>query len=447
MLSAPSLALFTDLYELTMGQAYWESGRTAPAHFSLFFRSYPPDRGYFVFAGLADVLDYLEQFHFSDDDIAYLQSLKLLRHEFLDYLRGLRFTGSVRAMLEGTIFFTNEPVMEVHGPVIEAQLFETYLLNQVHLQTVLATKASRIVHAAAGKPVIDFGARRTHGTDADDKLARVSYLVGFDGSSNCVAGARYGIPVSGTMAHSYIMSFESETEAFRSYARAFPDSSTFLVDSYDTIEGIRRAIAVAHEMKAQGHRLHAVRLDSGDLLDLSRIARAMLDVAGLQEVEVLASGGLDEFEIDRLVRAGAPIDVYAVGTKLGVSADAPWSDCVYKLVDYGGRPVLKASTGKSTLPGPKSVFRFRDSDGTYDHDVISVADEPIGGAEPLLEEVMSGGKRVSFAPGLGESRDRFRREFAFLADRCKRLKSPDRFEVLISDRLAELRDRITRGTS
>jgi nicotinate phosphoribosyltransferase len=438
----PGPGLFTDLYELTMAQAYWQSGQTAPATFSLFFRKYPPDRAYFVFAGLADVLDYLEGFRFSPADLDYLRSLGRFDTEFLAFLARLRFTGSVRAMREGGVFFINEPVLEVSAPVIEAQLMETFVVNQVNLQTILATKASRVVYAARGRRVIDFAARRTHGVEAANKLARAGYLVGFDATSNTMAGALYGIPVSGTMAHSYILSFESEIESFRRFARSFPDASTFLVDTYDTLEGTRKAAVVAREMKEQGHALRSVRLDSGDLLDLSRRTRALLNAAGLPEVQIFASGGLDEFEVDALVRAGAPIDAFGVGTKVGVSADAPWTDCAYKLVEYASRPVLKLSPGKQTLPGPKQVFRHRDPTGTFVRDVIARAGESPEGTEPLLGEVMSGGKRRAYDVPLGELRRRFREEFACLPEQHKALRSPETCDVRISAELERLRERV-----
>jgi nicotinate phosphoribosyltransferase len=435
----PSLALFTDLYELTMAQAYWQSRTTAPAVFSLFFRKYPPDRAYFVGAGLADVLDYLETFRFTAIDLDYLRSLQRFDAAFLEYLAGLRFTGSVRAMPEGELFFVNEPVLEVTAPVIEAQLLETFLLNQLNVQTILATKAARVRHAARDRQVVDFAARRAHGTDAANKLARVSYLAGFDATSNVMGGALYGIPVAGTMAHSFITSFPSEIESFRQFAHSFPDSSIFLVDTYDTLEGTKKAITVAQEMKRQGHRLLAIRLDSGDLLDLANKTRALLNEADLPEVRIFASGGLDEFEVDALLRAGAPIDGFGVGTKVGVSADAPLTDCAYKQVTYNGRPVLKLSTKKQTLPGPKQVFRFRDEGGNYLRDVIACANEPTpAGAEPLLEEVMRGGARRHPAPALARLREEFRTRFARLPDRCKALRSPEPYPVDISPGLAEL---------
>ena len=334
-----SLALFTDLYELTMAQGYWQSGKTARATFSLFFRKYPPDRAYFVFAGLHGVLSYLEGFRFSYEDVAYLRSTAKFDGGFLDYLSQLRFTGTVRAMPEGAVFFSDEPVIEVTAPVVEAQIVETFVLNQVNLQSILATKASRVVYAAPGKTIVDFAARRAQGTDAASNLGRVSYMVGFAGTNNVLAGQLYGIPTFGTMAHSFVTSFEHETDSFRAYARSFPDSSTFLVDTYDTIEGTKNAIKVAHEMKKQGHSLRAIRLDSGDLLDLALKTRKLLDEAGLGEVEIFASGGLDEFEVDRLLVAGAPIDGFGVGTK----AEVKWTTWASRLPELWRWKIVPSS--------------------------------------------------------------------------------------------------------
>ena len=316
-------ALFIDLYQLTMAQAYWRSGNTAEATFSLLFRSYPPDRAYFVLASVQEVLEYLERFCFSDEDVAGLKSLNRFDKGFLDFLHRLRFSGTVRAMDEGAIFFANEPVLEVTAPVIETQIVETYLLNEVDLQSILATKTARTVYAARGKTVMDFGARRAHGIDAANKLARVGYMTGFAGTSNVLAGTKYGVPTFGTMAHSFIESFPTEEDAFRAYADSFPDESTFLVDTYDTVEGVKKAIHVALEMHRNGDALRAVRLDSGDLLDLSVKSRALLDDAGLNDVQVFASGGLDEFALDTLLSAGAPIDGFGVGTNVDSLVKTP----------------------------------------------------------------------------------------------------------------------------
>jgi nicotinate phosphoribosyltransferase len=304
-----------------------------------------------------------------------------------------------------------------------------------------------VLHAAQGRRLIDFAARRAHGVEAANKLARVCYLAGFDGTSNTLAGALFGIPVSGTMAHSYVTSFTSEIESFRHFAQSFPNSSTFLVDTYDTLEGTKKAVIVAREMKQQGRRLRAVRLDSGDLLELARRVRVLLDQAGLPEVQIFASGGLDEFEVDRLVQAGAPIDAFGVGTKVGVSADAPWTDCAYKLVEYAGRPVLKLSPRKQTLPGPKQVFRFRDSRDTFLRDIIGCAGQNLVGAEPLLDEVMRGGKRLRPDPSLDDLRQHFRRQFAALAEPHKALRCPEPYEVRISEELVNLQRKVVEETT
>lgn len=438
--------LFTDLYELTMAQAYWRAGVTADARFSLFARRMPSDRGYMLFAGLEDMLGALGSLRFSADDIEYLRSLDLFDAEFLDYLRGLRFSGSARAMPEATPFFADEPVLEVRAPVIEAQIVETLLLNQFNVQTMLAGKAARVVTAADGRAAVDFAARRAQGLDAAVKFARSSYIAGFAGTSNVQAGKRHGIPLFGTMAHSFITSFESELDAFNAYAAAFPNSATFLVDTYDTIAGVENAIRAAKRMRESGYELRAVRLDSGDLLDLSRKARAMLDAANLPDVQVFVSGGLDEFEIERLTTSGAAIDGFGVGTMVGVSADYPWLDCVYKMVEYDGRPALKLSEGKQTLPGGKQVFRRIDDDGMYAGDVIACADEPTPtGATPLLREVMRDGARLSDAPTLAEPRERFAQEFERLPSAHKRLRSPTAYSVSVSERLRALQRRATQA--
>ena len=325
-------ALFADLYELTMAQAFFQQGMFAQATYSLFTRQYPPNRAFLVAAGLEDVLDYLENLRFSPDSLDYLRSIGIFDNNFLEYLKDLRFTGSVRAIPEGRLFFTDEPVLEVTAPIIEAQLAETFIINQINFQSLLTTKAARCVLAAPGCSLADFGSRRTHGIDAALKMARCGYIAGFESTSNVLASQRYGIPPSGTMAHSFISSFVAEIDAFRAYAASFPDRAILLLDTYDTIQGAYNAVTVAKEMEADGHKLVGVRLDSGDFADLSKQVRRTLDEADLRYVKVVASGGLDEYEIDTLLRAHAPIDIFGVGTKVGVSADAPWSDMAYKLV-------------------------------------------------------------------------------------------------------------------
>ena len=346
------LGLFTDLYELTMAQAYFAQGMHQTATFGLAVRSYPPRRGYLVSAGLDDVLDYLSRMHFDADAVDYLRSTGIFTGDFLSFLQDVRFTGSVRAISEGRLFFADEPVLEITAPIVEAQLVETYVINQVNLQTALATKAARCVWAAQGRGIADFASRRTHGSDAAMKMARASHIAGFASTSNVLAASQYGIPPAGTMAHSFISCFPTELDAFRAYARSFPDRTVLLLDTYDTVTGAWNAVAVAKELEAEGYRLSAVRLDSGDYADLSRKVRRVLDQEGLEYVRILVSGGLDEYELEALIGSGAPVDLFGVGTKAGVSADAPWSDMVYKIVCFDGRPVMKLSEGKMSLPGP-----------------------------------------------------------------------------------------------
>jgi nicotinate phosphoribosyltransferase len=438
--------LFADLYELTMAQAYFRHGMFAPATFSLFIREYPPNRGYFVAAGLEDALDFLEAMKFGPSSIAYLKSTGIFTDDFLDYLGAVRFTGSVRAIPEGRLFFANEPVLEVTGPIIEAQIAETFIINQINLQTLLATKAARCVWACQGRTVSDFASRRTHGTDAALKMARCSYIGGFESTSNVLAAKMYGIPPAGTMAHSFISSFPSESDAFNAYSETFPNRTILLLDTYDTIGGARKAVETAKNLEKVGSRLVAVRLDSGDYDSLSRQVRQILDEADLPYVRILASGGLDEYELERLVAGGAPIDLFGVGTKAGVSADAPWTDMAYKLVCYDGRPVMKLSTDKESPPGAKQVFRVRDGDGNWSRDVVALTDEKVAGADSLLCTVMHEGRRAAASPTLEEIRDRFNQDWPSLDSRFKALVGPPRFPVQVSPKLqrltAEVREKL-----
>jgi nicotinate phosphoribosyltransferase len=353
------LELLTDLYEFTMAEAYFQSGMFAPATFSLFIRDYPPNRGYFVSAGLESVLDYLEQVRYSPEDLDYLKSTALFSEEFLHYLGDLCFSGNVHAIPEGRLFFKDEPVLEVTAPIIEGQLMESFVINAVNLQVTLATKVSRCVHAARGRKVVDFSLRRTPGIDAGLKVARAGYIAGLAGTSNVLAGKMYQIPVSGTMAHSFITSFPEEIDAFRAFAEAFGDQTVLLIDTYDTLAGAGKAVKVAKEMAQRGRKLKGVRLDSGDMTQLSKQVREMMDKAGFEDVKIYASGGFDEFKIADSLAGGAEIDAFGVGTKMGVSADSPYTDIAYKLVQYDGRPVLKLSSGKKTLVAEKQVFRIK----------------------------------------------------------------------------------------
>jgi nicotinate phosphoribosyltransferase len=386
----PQSALFTDLYELTMMQSYYAQEMNGIAVFELFFRELPPNRNFVMAAGLEDSLSYLEQLHFTEEERFWLKEQGEFSHSFLERLRGFRFTGDVFAVPEGTLVFENEPVIQVIAPLPEAQLVETYLLNQIHLQSVIATKAARVVNAARGRKVVDFGSRRAHGTDAALKAARVSYLAGAEATSNVLASRYYSIPAAGTMAHSYIQAYPEEYSAFAAFAKEFPET-TLLVDTYDTLAGVRRVIALAKALGDQ-FKVKAVRLDSGDLARLAQETRQLLDKAGLNHLQIVASSGLDEYKIQSLVAQDTPIDGFGVGTQLAVSGDAPEIDFSYKLVDYAGQPRMKLSSRKKLLPARKQIFRFFEA-GQMKRDVLARFDEPLDG-KPLLEPVMRGGKRL-----------------------------------------------------
>lgn len=439
-----NLALLTDLYQLTMGQSYFREQRMGTASFSLFIRSYPSNRGYFVSAGLKDVLDYLQALSFDTEALDYLASQKLFSEDFLHYLGDLKFTGDVWAIPEGRIFFKDEPVAEITAPIIEAQLVETFVINQIHLQSLIATKAARCVHAAAGRPVVDFALRRTHGIDAGMKVARASYLAGFAGTSNVRAGQQYGIPLVGTMAHSFIMSFEREIDAFRAYAASFPNSSILLIDTYDTLIGANNAVEVAKEMAARGQKLIGVRIDSGDMAAQARAVRKIFDDANLPELKIIGSSGLDEFDLTQLAQANVPFDSYGIGTKMGMSADAPWADMSYKLVEYDNRPVLKLSAGKASCPGRKQIFRLTDRQGKFARDVIGQREENLSG-ESLLKEYMRDGKRLGRYPSLVDCLNTFAEDFAALPNDFKAILKPRHYPVELSPKLNALREQTARN--
>jgi nicotinate phosphoribosyltransferase len=423
-----------------MAASYLRERMEGEATFSLFVRRLPPRRSFLVAAGLDDVLAYLEGYRFSEAAIRHLRGLGSFETSVLDRLAELRFTGSVRAMPEGTVVFADEPILEVTAPIVEAQLVETAVINFVHLQTVLASKAVRCVLAADGRAVVDFGLRRTHGIDAGMAAARCAFIAGATMTSNVLASAWAGIPGAGTMAHSYVTAFSSELEAFRAFARAFPRNTTLLLDTYDTVAAAHKAVIVAREMEAAGARLAGVRLDSGDLVTLSQAVRAILDDAGLADVRIFASGGLDEDAVARCVAARAPIDAFGVGTRMNVSADAPYLDMAYKLVRYEGRDVLKLSPGKATWPGEKQVHRLHVDDG-FERDVLALRAErrPCACAEPLLQTVMEGGRRVESGPSLATIRERCAAQVAALPAGLRRLAPDARYVVEPSARLVALR--------
>ncbi|HLU76506.1 MAG TPA: nicotinate phosphoribosyltransferase [Burkholderiales bacterium] len=442
-MTADRHALFTDLYELTMLQAYLEEGMEKEAVFSLFVRRLPQRRNYLLACGLETVLDYLENLRFDDGDIAYLRSLGKFSDRFLAWLADFRFTGEVHAVPEGTVVYANEPILEVIAPLPQAQLVETFIMNQVHYQTMAASKASRVITAARGRRVVDFGARRFHGTDAAIKAARAFYIAGVAATSNVEAGRRYGIPVAGTMAHSYIQAHEGEVAAFRAFARLYPDT-VLLVDTYDTLAAVRKVIDLARE-SGDAFEVTGLRIDSGDLVALSREARRLLDEAGLQHVELVASGNLDEDRVAALLEADAPFDTFGVGTAMGVSNDAPSLDIAYKLTEYGKRGRVKLSADKPVFPGRHQIYRM-ESDGYDVHDVIGRAQETLAG-RPLLGPVMKGGKRLSDAtPPLDRVREHAREQVMRLPEHVRRLSPAEPpYPVQLSDALTRYQHRVSRN--
>lgn len=438
-------ALFTDLYQLKMSQAYLAEGMGDDAVFSLFFRELPERRNYLLTCGLGPVLEHLQEMEFTARDVDYLRGLGQFSDAFLDALSGIRFECDVWAMPEGTPVFPEEPLVEVEGPIAQAQLAETVIMNQVNSSTILAAKAARYVEAAAGRAVVDFGLRRIHGYDTGLKSARAFHVAGLTATSNVAAGRLYGVPVAGTMAHSYVQAHDDELAAFRRFVAEFPNT-ILLVDTYDTLDGVRKVIELAREL-GDAFRVRGVRLDSGDLGELATRSRRLLDEAGLDDVEIFASGGLTDEKIRRLVRDGRPIDGFGVGTDLGVSADAPSLDMAYKLTGYAGRGRMKLSTGKRTLPGRKQVFRQEESGQTV-RDLLARADESLPG-RPLLVQVMEKGRILDAGrEELDAMRDRARREIEALPERVRSLDPAEPpFEVVLSDGMEEHLDKVRRRVS
>jgi nicotinate phosphoribosyltransferase len=440
-LKEENMSLLTDFYELTMCAAYYDNKNFETATFDLFIRRLPENRSYFLFAGLEEALGYLQSIKFTDEHIAYLKT-QGFKDDFLEYLRNFKFTGEVWAMPEGTVAFPNEPLIRITAPIIEAQLVETFLLNSINHQTMIATKASRVVEAAKDKAVIEFGLRREPGIDAGMKVARSSYIAGCRGTSNVLAGYAYGIPVFGTMAHSFIMSYHKEIDAFRAFARTFPEKSTLLIDTYDDLAGAEKAAIVLKELEAKGIQAGGVRIDSGDLAESSKKVRKILDSHQLPYAKIFISGDLDEYKITELLNAGSPIDSFGVGTKMGTSADRPYLDGIYKLCETqlpNGEfaPIMKLSKDKFTLPGRKQVYRFTNGDGTYKKDTIALVDEPAVG-EPLLIKVMEGGKLTYKLPSLEEIRRTAAENLKKLPPQHKVLVNAPAYPVEFSAKLQRL---------
>jgi nicotinate phosphoribosyltransferase len=429
--------LLTDLYQLNMLQAYLEHGVTDTAVFEFFVRDLPPERNFLIAAGLEPAFEYLENLRFSEDDLAWLKDTGRFSAQAIDYLRGFRFTGAVDAMPEGTVFFANEPLLQVTAPLPAAQLVESRLINLLQFQTMIASKAARMMLAAPGKLLVDFGLRRAHGAEAGVMAARAAYLAGFAGSATVLAGKLYGMPLFGTMAHSFIEAWDDEAAAFEAFARARPDNLVFLLDTYDTLAAARKVVALAPRLRAAGITIRAVRLDSGDLAALAKAVRQILDQGALAEVSIFASGGLDEHEIARLLAAGAPIGGFGVGTSLTTSSDRPALDCAYKLQDYAGVARRKRSSGKATLPGRKQVWRRFGPGGRMAGDTISLADDRQEG-EPLLVPAMREGRRLEPAQSLAQARERVARELERLPEPLRGLAHAKAYPVVVGDALKRL---------
>ncbi len=434
--------LLTDLYQLTMLDAYVDGGMHDEAVFEFFSRRLPQSRNFLLAAGLEQLLDFLEGLRFTDEDIRYLESTKRFKPGLIDYLADFRFTGDVRAMPEGTPFFANEPIVQVIAPLPQAQLIETRLINLVHFQTLIASKAARCVLAAPGKLLVDFGLRRAHGAEAGLMAARATYIAGFAGTSTVLADAAYGIPIYGTMAHSFVQAHTSELAAFEHFARMYPEGSILLIDTYDTIEAAQAATGLINQLRSEGVHVRGVRLDSGDLAQLAVEVRAILDADACSDVQIFCSGSLDEYKLAREF-TGVPADGFGIGTHLDVSADAPYLDCAYKIEEYAGTPRRKKSAGKETWPGRKQVYRQLDN-GLLGGDFLVAASEERDG-RPLLETVMRDGGRVRPSPTLDEVRDYTSAQLATLPDSLRDLHEKAGYEVEVSTTLREIADQIDRA--
>ena len=430
-------ALLTDLYQLNMMQAYLDRGETKTAVFEFFVRKLPRERGFLIAAGLEQVLEFLSELRFTPEELEWLASSGRFGKNLIDYLAGLRFTGAIHAMPEGTAFFPDEPILRVTAALPEAQLVETRLINLLQFQSMIAAKAARMVLAAPGKRLVDFGLRRAHGAEAGFLAARASYIAGFAGTATVLADKEFGIPIFGTMAHSYIQVHDDEVEAFENFARARPKNLTLLIDTYNTEAAARKVVALAPRLKAAGISIGGVRLDSGDLITLSKAVRRILDEGGLRDVTIFASGGLDETVIAKIIRSGAPIDGFGIGSSLTTSYDAPGLDCAYKLEEYAGLPRRKRSAGKATWPGRKQVWRRFGADGRMAGDILSLENDDQAG-EPLIELIMQGGKRVAPAPLLAEIRARAARDLQRLPEPLRRLEPGASYPVEVSEALRRL---------
>jgi nicotinate phosphoribosyltransferase len=439
-------AMLTDLYQLTMLQGYHDSGMEDVAVFEFFVRKLRPGRGFLMAAGLEQALQFLEGLRFSPEELAWMAATGRFSRSFLGSLESLRFTGDVHAMPEGTVFFQNEPILRVTAPIAQAQLAETRLINLLHFQTLIASKAARMALAAPGKLLVDFGLRRAHGAEAGLLAARASYIAGFNGTATVQAGMQFGIPLFGTMAHSFVQAHDDESLAFEHFARAQPDNAVLLIDTYDTEAAARKVVALAPRLQRDGIRIKGVRIDSGNLAAHAHQVRQILDMGGLRHVTIFASGDLDEHVLRDMLFSGAPVDGFGIGTRMDTSSDVPYLDCAYKLEEYAGKARRKRSEGKQTWPGRKQVYRSYGADGRIASDVVTVeGDEQPG--EPLLVPVMRGGKRLANAAPLADIRSHAAASLALLPEALRQLQEPYDYPVEIAPALHELAALVDRDSS
>ncbi len=444
MIESHKSPLLTDLYQLTMLQAYFAQGMNDIAVFEFFVRRLPRNRNFLMAAGLEQVLQFLEDLRLTGEELDWVRNSGRFSPDFPDQLAKLRFTGDVHAMPEGTLFFADEPILRVTAPIAEAQLVESRIINLLHFQTLVTSKAARVVLTAPGKLLVDFGMRRAHGAEAALFAARASYIAGFDGTSNVLAGAEFGIPTFGTMAHSFIEAHDSEVLAFERFARAQPENVTLLIDTYDTEAAAHKVVQLAPRLKIAGITVKAVRIDSGDLALHAHNVRRILDAAGLKEIGIFSSGSLDEYALRSLLSRGAPIDGFGVGTNMDTSADAPFLDCAYKLQEYAGRARRKRSEGKATWPGRKQVYRTHDASGVMTGDVFTLETDSQPGAV-LIRPVMRNGKRVQAPETLMDIRRRAAEQLQRLPRRFRELEDAPPYPVTIAPALRDLAVAVDRG--
>jgi nicotinate phosphoribosyltransferase len=434
-------ALLTDLYQLSMLNGYLQHGMDDVAVFEFFVRRLPKKRNFLIAAGLEPALEFLEGFRFTPDELEWMASTERFNSEFIEYLAELRFTGNVDAMPEGTVFFADEPILRVVAPLPQAQIIESRLINILHVHTLIASKAVRCVIAAPDKLLVDFGMRRAHGAEAAMAAARASYVAGFAGTATVLAEKEFGIRSFGTMAHSFVQAHDSESEAFYDFARSQPRNTVLLIDTYDTEAAAHKVVELKPRLAELGIPIKGVRLDSGDLNELSRRVRAILDEGGCEETGIFCSGNLDEHSVLELLTEGAPVDGFGIGTRLDISEDAPSLDCAYKLQAYAGRPRRKRSKGKATWPGSKQVYRYFTESGVFSHDILTTAEDSIEG-EPLIESVMKAGKRLKVSPTLDQIQERAAQQVSELPEPLRDINSAHDYEVRVSEQLKELAARV-----